>query len=1488
MRRLALAIALTIASSAPAFAQLVAGPNTNVVGGPACSQADDSSCPFQVFGDVSIQRQNEGSMACSSRNPLTCLAAGNDYRLINVPGVADGKVTADAWLGIYWSKNGGQSWRSTLLPGWKTADSDFHDSTPEGAAGANPIAGFEAAADPTVRAGTHGLFYVSGIAFNRAEESEGDAAMGAGGEGKSGVQFVSVYIDDNNSSDPNTPPRYLRTSIVDSGTSGRFLDKPWVIADKPRGAASCTIPAGPGGVPAAQTIDTGVVYAAYATFLGSGNNPHSDIWVRSSNDCGATWSNGSKVTASIPLSQSPIVVVNPVNGNVSVVWREFGQAGTADRILTATSSTGGRTFGKVTEIASLGVPDTVTYWPSPVSNAFDQTTLPNAAVADVRMARTNGYPSACYGTDGQLRVVFSKRIKQPVPPTKTPLGVDFARIMLATPSGNGWTVAAIDNHEEPGHQFQPSIACTGTRATMLWYDQRNDIALALLPWTMPWVFFPFVIDPIVIAVDPNIGSPVHTVDVRAIQSGPDGSFAQSKSIQVSKYPLAYDSDPKNPGFVQLQNNYMNWPLFGGGRVPFLGDYLEIVPRNPFTPPVCADSACTQLTPWTINDFANESPLTHGIWTDNRDVLQTDDDIKSISLIDWINYAAPDTTACAAEPPPGGTKPLTWTRNQNLYSSLLGGGFIMQAEGNARRTKDLEKRAYVVQMQNLVPPQSKDPRTLTKRFRLTFAGSEQPSFKFASFDFETDFTDLTEAEFNTRYGRPPNPLVKTIYVDLPYASGAARTIFVRKNYTVPVVVIGEEVLAFSTSGTPIPLDSCRQSPSACPLVAGGNKSRVIVAADPLAPVHELAEESHDADFTILPVQKEDGTLANSVTYAFPQIPSTTVLTDPSFATNLLNPTWVSPTWTSPTWVSPTWTSPTWTSPTWTSPTWVSPTWTSPTWTSPTWTSPTWTSPTWTSQPVITEASYLATGTGTVTSGYDLDALLLSLPQGSIMQVLVSKVTSMPGTHTCAIENQVILQPVANVSTTTGAANTSFSLAPAEQAVVTVRVACGTASGCFTPDANTQIVLSKQAPDCTTSPDLVNPDLPKCEQEPADRLDIFDTAAPIISFSPAAPGNTVPGVGSQGAVVPYSASASDLVDALLGIGITVSCSINGQPVPVSSTTRLFPYGTTTITCTATDSHGNAATNSFTIVVVDLTPPVVTVPGNVTLQATTPAGATHSFSASAIDTVDGQVTAVCTPASGSRFALGATTVTCSASDAAGNRGSAAFVVTVVDTSAPVLKVPANIVAFTSNGASTASVTYSASATDLGQSVPVTCSSAAGVANAFPATQTFPPGTTVVSCTAADGRGNSATASFTVTVQQGLGIIGPLSPYQVPPKTYNSGSSIPIAWKFAMSGVAIDSRDYQPELRFIRIAGWGRNCATGGIEVINPVLNQDLFISSETPGASGFQYFSAGNPHPTHGAFTWQMNWTAPSQPESCWNVYIGSRAKGQSIRVARLQLK
>ncbi len=57
-------------------------------------------------------------MACSSRNPVNCLAAANDYRLVGTPGVQGGKVTGDAWLGAFWTHDEGQTWRSTLLPGF--------------------------------------------------------------------------------------------------------------------------------------------------------------------------------------------------------------------------------------------------------------------------------------------------------------------------------------------------------------------------------------------------------------------------------------------------------------------------------------------------------------------------------------------------------------------------------------------------------------------------------------------------------------------------------------------------------------------------------------------------------------------------------------------------------------------------------------------------------------------------------------------------------------------------------------------------------------------------------------------------------------------------------------------------------------------------------------------------------------------------------------------------------------------------------------------------------------------------------------------------------------------------------------------------------------------------------------------------------------------------------------------------------------------------
>jgi hypothetical protein len=225
-------------------------------------------------------------------------------------------------------------------------------------------------------------------------------------------------------------------------------------------------------------------------------------------------------------------------------------------------------------------------------------------------------------------------------------------------------------------------------------------------------------------------------------------------------------------------------------------------------------------------------------------------------------------------------------------------------------------------------------------------------------------------------------------------------------------------------------------------------------------------------------------------------------------------------------------------------------------------------------------------------------------------------------------------------------------------------------------------------------------------------------------------TTAATGPGGAIVTYSASASDLIDP----SPSLVC------VPASGST--FPLGTTTVTCTATDSSGNTATGSFTVKVQDTTPPTVTVPANITTAATGPGGAEVTYSASASDLVDPSPSLVCAPAPGSMFPITTTVVSCSATDASGNTSAAkTFNVTVKDTTPPSVIAPSDITT-EATGPSGAAVTFSASASDtVDGSIAPNCSPASG--------NTFSITATTVTCTATDAHGNSANAKFEVTVR-------------------------------------------------------------------------------------------------------------------------------------------
>jgi flagellar hook assembly protein FlgD/PKD repeat protein/lysophospholipase L1-like esterase len=182
--------------------------------------------------------------------------------------------------------------------------------------------------------------------------------------------------------------------------------------------------------------------------------------------------------------------------------------------------------------------------------------------------------------------------------------------------------------------------------------------------------------------------------------------------------------------------------------------------------------------------------------------------------------------------------------------------------------------------------------------------------------------------------------------------------------------------------------------------------------------------------------------------------------------------------------------------------------------------------------------------------------------------------------------------------------------------------------------------------------------------------------------------------------------------------------------------------------TDDHGAEASSTQEVTVTgtggDSTPPALRdVPADRAAEATGPSGATVAFTApTATDDVDGTVAVTCAPASGTTFAIGTTTVTCSAHDAAGNEAKASFDVSVRDTTAPALRgVPSDISA-TAPDSRGAVVTYALpGATDaVDGDVPVTCVPASGT--------TFAIGETTVRCTASDARGNSASASFGVHV--------------------------------------------------------------------------------------------------------------------------------------------
>lgn len=257
-------------------------------------------------------------------------------------------------------------------------------------------------------------------------------------------------------------------------------------------------------------------------------------------------------------------------------------------------------------------------------------------------------------------------------------------------------------------------------------------------------------------------------------------------------------------------------------------------------------------------------------------------------------------------------------------------------------------------------------------------------------------------------------------------------------------------------------------------------------------------------------------------------------------------------------------------------------------------------------------------------------------------------------------------------------------------------------------------------------------------------VMDVEAPVIQNCPP---DTVlsndPGI--CGAVYSY-----------LPIVATDNCLGSITPSQIDTTGYssgdVFPVGTTVLSFAVIDSSGNGDTCSFSITVNDTeTPQLVCIPDTTILNNTDTCGAFFSYSMpTAMDNCDTVLTVnqidTSGYASGDFFPIGSTELIYSVSDAVGNSDTCSFVVTVLDTAAPIISCLSDTTLF--NNPDSCGAVYSFSMPDAFDNCTVDFDTIKLDTSGYVSGDLFPVGSTEISYAYRDPSGNADTCSFNVTV--------------------------------------------------------------------------------------------------------------------------------------------
>jgi hypothetical protein len=561
---------------------------------------------------VSRGRQNEPAVAVDPRNTDVILGSSNDYCGVYNRGAAAGAV-GPIWLGYYRSEDSGDSFVSSLVPGYPDDQSPYRSlSQARTASAGDPVIAWDA----------------QGRAFFGSESSDDPA----GSLKTFGDVFVARYVNSGGGT-INDGKRYAGTTIVSRGSAAPFLlgifnDKTTIEADH-NSDGRCD----------------NNVYFAYSRFSGAAGGV--GIYFSRSTNHGATFTHPYKVSQTISDVQFPDIAVTG-NSNLYLVFRSFasGRGPEGNSLYYVKSTNCGATFSRpkvLQDFIANDAQDESSPEAAPRQTRADDPNSGDKDAAEAGTARDCGdFADACtsgytfFRRDTQPRAtadqfdtahadrfyVVYDASKGPIVDTGSTYGTNgpgkgsqaaiyFLRVNGA--SGAKFGPNVIDN-EAAGHQVFPDISAdnpdSGSRGTLhtIWWDSRNDECYS-------------VTRPIGNCDDLTT---VPSLDAWAAVSGNYGtSWDSSRVSDVTT----------NPNYEQFDNR----------AVPFAGDYLYVS---------------------SVNDFS------YGVWTDWRDTVQgvdprEDPEDEDATTADVHQCRTQDTSGAWS----GDLCPHDGGIDQNIYGDL---------------------------------------------------------------------------------------------------------------------------------------------------------------------------------------------------------------------------------------------------------------------------------------------------------------------------------------------------------------------------------------------------------------------------------------------------------------------------------------------------------------------------------------------------------------------------------------------------------------------------------------------------------------------------------------------------------------------------------------------------------------------------------------------------------------------------------------------------